>query len=157
MNLLFQISWSGQSTQLSCVTRKYALRSLSLSYPKKDWRVRPCQSFFGNDTDYKIVYCCLHRVYSAVSVILCITCADFLRFVQIFSDFYGFLGTQGPNINPYKSLIRIGKKSIHPYPIRPNPYYLKIRSVLIFRPTFAKFPCHKMKTTNASITSFSRR
>ena len=29
------------------------------------------------------------------------------------------------------ALIRIGKKSIHPYPIWPNPYYLIIRSVLL--------------------------
>ncbi len=36
---------------VSCVTRKCALRSLSLSYPKKDWRAGPRQSFFGYDTD----------------------------------------------------------------------------------------------------------
>ncbi len=28
------------------------------------------------------------------------------------------------------SLIWIGKKSIHPYPIHPNPYYLQIGTVL---------------------------
>ena len=33
---------------------KCALRSLSLSYPKKDWRVGPCQSFFGYDTNYDV-------------------------------------------------------------------------------------------------------
>ncbi len=36
--------------QVSCVMRKHSLRSLSLSYPKK-----PHKSFFGYDTDYKIV------------------------------------------------------------------------------------------------------
>ncbi len=54
---------------LSCVLRKCALRSLPLSYPKKDWRAWPRQSFFGYDTDYKIVLCCLHRLYSVVGVI----------------------------------------------------------------------------------------
>ncbi len=42
---------------MSCVTRS-ALRSLSLSYPKKDWRAGPCKSFFGYVTDYKIALFC---------------------------------------------------------------------------------------------------
>ncbi len=41
---------------LSCVTGKCALRSLSLSYPKKDGPVKPHQSFFGYDTGYKTVF-----------------------------------------------------------------------------------------------------
>ena len=43
-----------------------ALRYLSLSYAKKDWRVGP---FFGYDTNYKTVFCCPHRLYSVVGVI----------------------------------------------------------------------------------------
>ncbi len=35
--------------------------------------------------------------------------------MQIYTDLYGLLSTQGPIINPYKSLIRIRKKSIYPY------------------------------------------
>ena len=51
---------------------------------------------------------------------------DLVRFLgtqglPIYTDLYGFLGTQGPIINPYKSIIRIRKKSIYPYPIRNNP------------------------------------
>ncbi len=57
------------STYMSCVVGKHDLRFLSLSYPKKDRRAGPCQSFFGYDTDYKIVLGCLHRLYSLVSVI----------------------------------------------------------------------------------------
>ncbi len=34
------------------VTRKQTLRSLSLSYQKKDGRVWPCPSFFWYDTDF---------------------------------------------------------------------------------------------------------
>ena len=40
---------------MSCVTRQPTLRSLSLSYQKKDWRAGPCQSFFWHDTDFKIL------------------------------------------------------------------------------------------------------
>ncbi len=43
--------------KLSWVTRKCALRSLSLSYPKKDWRAGPRQSFFWYATDYEFVIC----------------------------------------------------------------------------------------------------
>ncbi len=58
------------SALLNCATVKGCLAiSLSLSYPKKDWWVGPCQSFFGYDTDYRSVFCCLHRLYSVVSVI----------------------------------------------------------------------------------------
>ncbi len=46
-----------------------ALRNLSLSYPKKDWQAGPRQSFFGYDTDYKILFCYLQRLYSVVCVI----------------------------------------------------------------------------------------
>ena len=56
------------AAHVSCVTRKCALRSLS-SYPKKDWWGPARLSFFGYDTDYKIVLCCLHRLYSVVGVI----------------------------------------------------------------------------------------
>ncbi len=54
--------------EMSCVTRKCASRSLSLSYRKKDLRAGPRQSFFGYDTDYKIVLCFLHKLYSVVGV-----------------------------------------------------------------------------------------
>ncbi len=53
------ISWP--SCKMSPVIGKRILRSLSLSYQKKDWRAG---SFFGYDTDYKIVFCCLQRLYS---------------------------------------------------------------------------------------------
>ena len=46
---------------LSCVMENCALRSLSLSYPKKDWQAGPSQSFFGYDTDYKFVLFCIQR------------------------------------------------------------------------------------------------
>ncbi len=36
--------------------RQHALRSLSFSYQKKDWQAWPHQSFFGYDTDYRIIY-----------------------------------------------------------------------------------------------------
>ncbi len=36
----------------TCVTRKQTLRSLSLSYPKKNGRAWPCPSFFWYDTDF---------------------------------------------------------------------------------------------------------
>ena len=49
---------------ICCVMRKSAFRSFLLSYQKKD-----CPSFFGYDTDYKILLCCLQRLYSVVSVI----------------------------------------------------------------------------------------
>ena len=51
-------------TKLSCVIEKCASRSLSLSYTKKDWLAGPCKSFFGSDTNYKIVFYCHHRLYS---------------------------------------------------------------------------------------------
>ncbi len=35
-----------------CVTRKQTLKSLSLSYQKKDRRARPRPSFFWYDTDF---------------------------------------------------------------------------------------------------------
>ena len=50
--------------------------------------------------------------------------------------------------NLYKSLIRIGKKSIHPYRIRPYPYYLKIRSVLTCK--------RKLMTTSQNWLSFCK-
>ncbi len=37
---------------ITCVTRKQTLRSLSLSYPKKDGRAWPRPSFFWYDTDF---------------------------------------------------------------------------------------------------------
>ncbi len=46
-----------------------ALRSLSVSYQKKQWWVGPRQSFFGYGTDYKFVLCCLHRLHSLVGVV----------------------------------------------------------------------------------------
>ncbi len=49
--------------------RKCALRSLSLSYPKKDRWGAACRSFLGYDTDYKILFCSLHRLNSVVDVI----------------------------------------------------------------------------------------
>ncbi len=42
------------------VVGKSALRSLSLSYPKKDCRAGSRKSFFGYSTDYKIVLFCTH-------------------------------------------------------------------------------------------------
>ncbi len=39
------------STHMSCVTGKHALKSLSLSYQKKDWRGPAGQTFFWHDTD----------------------------------------------------------------------------------------------------------
>ena len=47
---------------------KHSLRSVLLPYPKKVWRAGPRQSFFGHDTNYKIVQCCVHRSYSVVGV-----------------------------------------------------------------------------------------
>ena len=46
-----------------------ALRSLSLSYAKKDWWTGLRQCFFGYGTDYKIVLWYLHRLYTIVGVI----------------------------------------------------------------------------------------
>ncbi len=43
---------------------EHALRSLSLSYQKKDLQEGPCQSIFGYDTDGKIVFYCLYRILS---------------------------------------------------------------------------------------------
>ncbi len=37
--------------------------------PKEGFGAGHCQSFFGYDFDYKIVLCCLHRLYSVVDVI----------------------------------------------------------------------------------------
>ena len=37
---------------LTCITRKHSLRSLSLSYQKKNGRGWPCPSFFCYDTDF---------------------------------------------------------------------------------------------------------
>ncbi len=50
---------------LSCVTLKQASRSLSLSYQKKLWLA--LKSSFG--TTYRILFCCLHRLYPKVGVI----------------------------------------------------------------------------------------
>ncbi len=54
---------------MSRVTRKCTLRSLSLSYPRKDWRAGSRQFFFGYDTDYKIALFCFQRLHSVVGVI----------------------------------------------------------------------------------------
>ncbi len=51
--------------------------------------------------------------------------------MQIYTDFYRFLLRPWVPKNPYKCLIQTGKKSIHPYPIQPNLYYLKIGTVLL--------------------------
>ena len=64
--------YSGDS--LCSVMGKHALRSLLVSYPKKDWRAGPCKSLFWYNTDYTIVItirslCCLRALYSVVSVI----------------------------------------------------------------------------------------
>ena len=56
-------------TFMSCVMRKCASRSLSLSYLKKDWQAGPHQSFFGYDIDYKITLSCFQGLCSVVSVI----------------------------------------------------------------------------------------
>ncbi len=54
---------------MSHVTGKHVLKSLLFSYMKKDWQAGSRQSFFGYDTDYKIVLCCIHRLYSVVVVL----------------------------------------------------------------------------------------
>ncbi len=67
-----------QSVQLSCVMGNRALRFLPFTVPTK-WSgahrfLCPkiglrIHSYFGYDTNYKIVHCCLHGLYSVVSVI----------------------------------------------------------------------------------------
>ena len=79
-------------THMSCVTRKPTLRSLSLTYQRKDWRAGLCQSFFWHDTNYNIVlvHCCRHRLYSVVYII-----PKFFFFYDNDKDpKFGFLVTQ---------------------------------------------------------------
>ncbi len=45
-------TWQIPVSFLTCVMRKQTLRSLSLSYPKKDGHAWPRPSFFGYDTDF---------------------------------------------------------------------------------------------------------
>ncbi len=52
-------------SHLSRVMGKSALRSLSMSYPKKDWL--DLARFFGYDTNYML--CCLNKLYCIVGVI----------------------------------------------------------------------------------------
>ena len=54
---------------MSCVRGNCSLRYLLLSYPKNDRRAGPIPSFFAHDTNYRIVLCCLHRLYSVVGVL----------------------------------------------------------------------------------------
>ncbi len=42
-------------TNVSCVTRKCALRSLSLSYRKRDWQVGPANRSLGTTTTIKLL------------------------------------------------------------------------------------------------------
>ncbi len=53
---------------MSRAMRKHAFIFLS-PYPKKDWLAGSRQSFFAYDADYKILLCCLHRLYSVVGTI----------------------------------------------------------------------------------------
>ncbi len=50
-----RIQFSDLSRHVSYVMENRAIRPLSLSYPKKDWRARPRPSFYVYDIDYKIV------------------------------------------------------------------------------------------------------
>ncbi len=69
LQLLEVVTASRGKEHMSRVMGNGALRSVSLSYPKKDWWVGPRQSFFGYDTNYKFVLYCLNRLYSLVGVI----------------------------------------------------------------------------------------
>ncbi len=44
----------------------HLLRSLSLSYHKKDWQAGPHHSFFWYETDYRFVICTLYRLCRVV-------------------------------------------------------------------------------------------
>ncbi len=52
---------------LGCATITLLLRSLLMSYQKKNWRAGPHQSFFWYDTDYRFIICSPHRVYMVYS------------------------------------------------------------------------------------------
>ncbi len=48
---------------------KTCLKIFVVAIPKESLTDRALQSFSGYDTDYKIVLCCFHRLYSVVGVI----------------------------------------------------------------------------------------
>ena len=67
---VFAVFWKiNKIFHKSLAAKMRLLRSLSLSYQKKDWQSGFRQSFFLYDTDYRFVICKIHRFHCKVGVI----------------------------------------------------------------------------------------